>query len=137
MLNMFNVFEGVRVHGIFSDAPSHYSESSKCFFNIAVYGEKRVKLFQLAFSGLDCACPNDVNAGLLLIHSLPKFGHWVMDVCLLKVRANDLAEILHCIPVKTAKVIYHFWLFIAAHRLLVSIFSMLMSDTGNDDGFTG
>ncbi|CAN6470401.1 unnamed protein product [Victoria cruziana] len=88
MLNMFNVFEGVRVHGIFSGAPSHYSESSKCFFNIAVYGEKRVKLFQLAFSGLDCACPNDVNAGLLLIHSLPKFGHWVMDVCLLKVDGN-------------------------------------------------
>ncbi|KAK7337576.1 hypothetical protein VNO77_18158 [Canavalia gladiata] len=66
----FSVFEGVRVHGITSCFPQETV--------IAVFGETRVKLFSFSF--------DDVSESpqLTLIHLLPKFGHWVLDVCFLK-----------------------------------------------------
>ncbi|KAL5561082.1 hypothetical protein UlMin_030829 [Ulmus minor] len=61
MINSFDVFQGIRVHGIsFSNLGSQH---------FAVYGERRVKLFSL------------VDVDLKLLQSLPKFANWVLDVC--------------------------------------------------------
>lgn len=70
IIKSFSVFEGIRVHGITSSS-EHV---------IAVFGEKRVKLFSISFENNDYEMPH-----LMLIHLLPKFGHWVLDVCFLKV----------------------------------------------------
>lgn len=72
-----SVFEGVRVHGITS---SSSQETAASVTVIAVFGETRVKLFSFSFDN-DSGIPQ-----LKLIHLLPKFGHWVLDVCFLKVR---------------------------------------------------
>ncbi|KAL2345522.1 hypothetical protein Fmac_006807 [Flemingia macrophylla] len=66
----FSVFEGVRVHGIASSFPHDTL--------VAVFGETRVKLFSFAFDSVSG------SAELTLVHLLPKFGHWVLDVCFLK-----------------------------------------------------
>ncbi|XP_060963753.1 uncharacterized protein LOC133033153 isoform X2 [Cannabis sativa] len=68
MVNSFDVFHGIRVHGI-SSSNIHSSK-------IAIFCEKRVKLYSLGLAqlGLD----------LTLLQSLPKFGSWVLDVCFLK-----------------------------------------------------
>ncbi|KAK2364819.1 notchless protein [Trifolium repens] len=69
IMRSFSVFDGVRVHGITSSSESV----------IAVFGEKRVKLFSFSFENDDSGRPL-----LTLIHLLPKFGHWVLDVCFIK-----------------------------------------------------
>ncbi|TKY61668.1 WD repeat-containing protein 6 [Spatholobus suberectus] len=69
-IRSFSVFEGVRVHGIASSFPQETL--------IAVFGETRVKLFSFAFDSVSG------SAELTLVHLLPKFGHWVLDVCFLK-----------------------------------------------------
>nr|KYP71742.1 WD repeat-containing protein 6 [Cajanus cajan] len=69
-IRSFSVFEGVRVHGIASSFPQDTV--------VAVFGETRVKLLSFAFDSVSA------SAELTLIHLLPKFGHWVLDVCFLK-----------------------------------------------------
>ncbi|RDX94301.1 WD repeat-containing protein 6, partial [Mucuna pruriens] len=69
-ISSFSVFEGVRVHGI---ASSFAQETV-----IAVFGETRVKLFSFAFDSVSG------SAELTLVHLLPKFAHWVLDVCFLE-----------------------------------------------------
>lgn len=73
-IKSFSVFEGVRVHGIASSFPRGTM--------IAVFGETRVKLFSFEFDGVSG------SAELTLAHLLPKFGHWVLDVCFLEVSEN-------------------------------------------------
>ncbi|XP_014496090.1 uncharacterized protein LOC106757805 isoform X1 [Vigna radiata var. radiata] len=69
-IRSFSVFEGVRVHGIASSFPRGTM--------IAVFGETRVKLFSFEFDAVSG------SAELTLAHLLPKFGHWVLDVCFLE-----------------------------------------------------
>ena len=68
MITSFDVFQGIRVHGI----------TCCCNDQIAVFGERRVKLFSLAMAAADFK--------LTLLQSLPKFGSWVLDVCFFKVK---------------------------------------------------
>ncbi|XP_027351575.1 uncharacterized protein LOC113862665 isoform X2 [Abrus precatorius] len=75
IVKSFSVFEGVRVHGIVSSSPQ---ETNASVTVIAVFGETRVKLFSFAFDRVS------KSPQLTLIHLLPKFGHWVLDVCFLK-----------------------------------------------------
>ncbi|KAK7284533.1 hypothetical protein RJT34_19280 [Clitoria ternatea] len=72
IVRSFPVFEGVRVHGITSQ------ETTASVTVIAVFGETRVKLFCFSFDNVSG------DPKLTLIHLLPKFGHWVLDVCFLK-----------------------------------------------------
>ncbi|PIN24561.1 hypothetical protein CDL12_02708 [Handroanthus impetiginosus] len=69
IIKSFKVFEGIRVHGISLENFHKQLAGSILVFRLAIFGERRVKLF---------------NIELTLIHSLPKFGHWVLDVCFLK-----------------------------------------------------
>ncbi|OVA13542.1 WD40 repeat [Macleaya cordata] len=92
LLNSFHVFEGIRVHGIccssFLDVVTTSgdgSSSTKLAFKIVVFGERKVKLFRLHFEmALECQNQLKVCAELSLIQLLPKFNHWVLDVCFLK-----------------------------------------------------
>ncbi|XP_060961502.1 tRNA (34-2'-O)-methyltransferase regulator trm734 [Cannabis sativa] len=68
MVNSFDVFHGIRVHGI-SSSNIHSSK-------IAIFGEKRVKLYSLGLA--------QIGLDLTLLQSLPKFDSWVLDVCFLK-----------------------------------------------------
>ncbi|KAL3827740.1 hypothetical protein ACJIZ3_016542 [Penstemon smallii] len=76
-IRSFQVFDGIRVHGITLEPFNKQVLGSTLAFRIAVYGERRVKLFTLHVESL-------LNMELTLIHSLPKFGHWVLDICFLK-----------------------------------------------------
>ncbi|XP_058076183.1 uncharacterized protein LOC131224801 isoform X2 [Magnolia sinica] len=87
ILNSFNVFEGVRVHGIscnFLDL-RNCGPSATAAIKIAVFGERRVKLFSLQVE-MTSDYQSSVKAcvSLMLIHIFSKFNHWVMDVCFLK-----------------------------------------------------
>ncbi|XP_062084393.1 uncharacterized protein LOC133790668 isoform X2 [Humulus lupulus] len=76
MVNSFDVFHGIRVHGISScNIHSH---------KIAVFGEKRVRLYSLHLA--------QIGLDLTLLQSLPKFGSWVLDVCFLKGHESSSQE---------------------------------------------
>ncbi|XP_020520511.1 uncharacterized protein LOC18430075 isoform X2 [Amborella trichopoda] len=87
LLNSFFVFDGIRVHGISASLLDldHEKSSSKNPVKIAVYGERKVKVFSLCISG-KFHPESDTKAciDLILVHSLPRFNHWVMDICFLK-----------------------------------------------------
>ena len=88
MLRSFHVFDGIRVHGItclFIDC-TEGTVSSKLGFQLAVFGERRVKLFGLVIElFLGTQNQSGVSVNLNLLHLLPKFGNWVLDVCFMKV----------------------------------------------------
>ncbi|XP_024018186.1 uncharacterized protein LOC21397028 [Morus notabilis] len=73
MISSFYVFHGIRVHGI--------TCSSFDSNEIAVFGERRVKIFSLRV---------DDDVKLTLLQSLPKFGSWVLDVCFFKGNESSL-----------------------------------------------
>nr|CAD1829706.1 unnamed protein product [Ananas comosus var. bracteatus] len=75
LLNSFQVFEGVRVHGI---APRFLRSTELLPFSVAVFGERRVKLFALRVGAGDGGAVASV--GLELLGRLPGFDHWVLDV---------------------------------------------------------
>ncbi|KAI3981305.1 hypothetical protein MKX01_004569, partial [Papaver californicum] len=94
LLGSFHVFQGIRVHGIgcssditTSDDVVNEGSSSSLILKIVVFGERKVKLFRLHLdvnSGCDENQLKVYRVELELIHLLPKFGHWVLDVCFLK-----------------------------------------------------
>lgn len=84
IMKSFQVFEGIRVHGISLDKFHKQLAGSDPSFRIAIYGERRVKLLSFRIE-LDTLKRSFKEFELTLIHSLPKFGHWVLDVCFLKV----------------------------------------------------
>ena len=75
ILRSFSVFQGIRVHGI----------TTSTFPLIAVFGETRLKLFSFSFDTVS------ESPQLTLIQLLPKFAHWVLDVCFLRVFTAFLA----------------------------------------------
>ncbi|KAL1553047.1 hypothetical protein AAHA92_13772 [Salvia divinorum] len=82
-LKSFEVFEGIRVHGISLENCHKQLAGSAVSFRVCVYGERRVKLFTLRVEWGGKHGPF-LHLELTLVHSLPKFRHWVMDVCYLK-----------------------------------------------------
>lgn len=88
MIGSFTVFDGIRVHGITSSFVCSSQESSATEFasEIAIFGERRVKVFSFSFDTVS-GYPNESGSRpqMTLLHLLPKFGHWVLDVCFLKV----------------------------------------------------
>ncbi|KAK2649780.1 hypothetical protein Ddye_017269 [Dipteronia dyeriana] len=83
----FQVFEGIRLHGITCNepGPGSGSVSTTAAFKVALYGEKKVKLFDLTFD-LSRKSQNqpEVYVNLSFVQSLPRFSHWVFDVSFLK-----------------------------------------------------
>ncbi|XP_042410998.1 WD repeat-containing protein 6-like isoform X1 [Zingiber officinale] len=87
LVETFQVFEGVRVHGISLQSPDNNDDPfcSAAFFIIAIYGERRVKLFRLCVRlGLNDGAGSNLGVRLELIQRLPGFDHWVLDACFLK-----------------------------------------------------
>ncbi|KAK3194383.1 hypothetical protein Dsin_025693 [Dipteronia sinensis] len=83
----FQVFEGIRLHGITcnEEGPGSGSVSTTAAFKVALYGEKKVKLFDLIFD-LSRKFQNqpEVHVNWSFVQSLPRFSHWVLDVSFLK-----------------------------------------------------
>ncbi|PRQ45090.1 putative transcription factor WD40-like family [Rosa chinensis] len=80
MMSSFDVFQGIRVHGICCGAThTDGPESQGVDFEIAVFGERRVKVFRLEIN-----LGQQVSVGLRLLHLLPNFGNWVLDVSFIK-----------------------------------------------------
>lgn len=84
IIRSVQVFEGIRVHGISLENSHKQLACSALDFQVSIYGERRVKLFSLRIVP-DTEQKPFLDVEMTLIHSLPKFGHWVMDVCFLKV----------------------------------------------------
>lgn len=100
LVETFQVFEGVRVHGISLQSPDNNDDPfcSAADFIIAIYGERRVKLFLLCIRlGLNDGAGSNLGVRLELIQRLPGFDHWVLDVCFLKVLSqSELFGALFC-----------------------------------------
>jgi hypothetical protein len=76
----FQVFDGVRVHGI-----EPWGGGVACSnYSLAVFGERRVKLFSLVV-GVDADDGRVGGARLELDQRLPGFDHWVLDARFLEV----------------------------------------------------
>ncbi|KAL8253963.1 hypothetical protein R6Q59_032184 [Mikania micrantha] len=88
MIASFQVFDGVRVHGICC-LPSLDSSSS---FKVAVFGERRLKLF--VFNIQLPHHDNQTTVHLLSFQSLPNFGHWILDVCFVQDCVNEGSQFL-------------------------------------------
>ncbi|KAM2685571.1 hypothetical protein FF1_047268 [Malus domestica] len=85
MVRSFDVFQGIRVHGIICYSSGSSTEraegtlASSIAFKISVFGERRVKMFSLQIETVQ-----QVNVSLTLLQSLPKFSNWVLDVSFFK-----------------------------------------------------
>ncbi|XP_020590632.1 uncharacterized protein LOC110031650 isoform X2 [Phalaenopsis equestris] len=66
LLRSFHVFDGVRVHGV---SVRSYPDPL-----IAVFGEKKAKLFALLVDA------NPLEVRIELLSQLPRFEHWILDV---------------------------------------------------------
>lgn len=67
------------MHGISLGSFSDHPSDSTTAFKIAVFGERRVKLFSLLVNSL--AQPREsLHLSLTLMQSLPRLSHWVLDV---------------------------------------------------------
>lgn len=75
----FRVFDGVRVHGIEPRSGGPGCPS----YTLALFGERRVKLFSLGF-GVE-ADGGEARLELELEQRLPGFDHWVLDTRFLEV----------------------------------------------------
>jgi hypothetical protein len=88
-IRSFHVFQGIRVHGIACSEFVRCTEgnvSSKLAFLLAVFGERRVKVFSLVIEfALGPKNGSVVCVDLDLLHFLPNCSNWVLDVCFLKV----------------------------------------------------
>ncbi|CAN4112818.1 unnamed protein product [Withania somnifera] len=87
LVRSFDVFDGIRVHGVSLQAFNEHLSDSHIAFTIAVYGERRVKLFSLKIQRVSNSQTEhqacfDLTLSLVLL--LPKFTHWVLDVSFLK-----------------------------------------------------
>ncbi|XP_039161352.1 WD repeat-containing protein 6 isoform X2 [Eucalyptus grandis] len=105
MVRTFYVFRGIRVHGIVlggADFPGGSSSSSSTLdYVIAVYGERRVKLFRLSVRlgrGAGEGSGTVLSADLELVSAAPRLSHWVMDVRFLKNGTSE-DELQRCLTV--------------------------------------
>ncbi|CAL9009232.1 unnamed protein product [Prunus brigantina] len=97
MVRSFDVFQGIRVHGIVCCSSTDCAEGtlpSVVAFNIVVFGERRVKMFSL-----QVAMGQLVSVSLTLLQSLPKFANWVLDVSFLKGSVSGSNEEGDCLAI--------------------------------------
>ncbi|CAI9300357.1 unnamed protein product [Lactuca saligna] len=82
MIASFQVFKGVRVHGISCLPLTDTVTDTSLTFRVAVFGERRLKLFLFKIQ-----LPHhnkQTLVHLLSFQSLPNLGHWVLDVCFIQ-----------------------------------------------------
>lgn len=86
LIRSFQVFDGIRVHGISCEYVNSEegSSSTTVTYRVVLYGEKKVKLFKFELS-LDSEYGTASYVDLNLVQSLPRLSHWVLDVTFLKV----------------------------------------------------
>ncbi|KAL0284448.1 UNVERIFIED_CONTAM: hypothetical protein Sangu_2823800 [Sesamum angustifolium] len=108
IIRSFPVFEGIRVHGISVEHFHKPLPGSALAFRIAVFGERRVKLFSLQIESDSLQKPF-LDVRLTLIHSLPKFGHWVLDVCFLKLNGASSSEDVCHLAIGCSDNSIYFW----------------------------
>lgn len=112
MIKSFQVFEGIRVHGI-SCTIMNCTEgtcSSKLDFKIAVFGERRVKLFSLSIDiATNMQNQAHVSVDLMLHQSLPKFNHWVLDVCFVEDALSSSSKSKQCLAIGCSDNTVCFW----------------------------
>ncbi|MBA0656195.1 hypothetical protein Goklo_008575 [Gossypium klotzschianum] len=97
MIKSFQVFEGIRVHGLICSLLDNTTLGCK----VVVCGEKRVKLFNLTFELVSKSnTQSEFCVDLCLLHSLPRFTHWVLDALFLK----D-----HCLAIGCSDNSVHVW----------------------------
>ncbi|XP_052481581.1 uncharacterized protein LOC105764022 isoform X2 [Gossypium raimondii] len=97
MIKSFQVFEGIRVHGLICSLLDNATLGCK----VVVCGEKRVKLFNLTFELVSKSnTQSEFCVDLCLLHSLPRFTHWVLDALFLK----D-----HCLAIGCSDNSVHVW----------------------------
>ncbi|KAB2052554.1 hypothetical protein ES319_A12G129200v1 [Gossypium barbadense] len=97
MIKSFQIFEGIRVHGLICSLLDNTTLACK----VVVCGEKRVKSFNLTFELVSKSnTQSEFCVDLCLIHSLPRFTHWVLDVLFLK----D-----HCLAIGCSDNSVHVW----------------------------
>ncbi|KAJ6806159.1 uncharacterized protein M6B38_176215 [Iris pallida] len=85
LLVSLRAFDGIRVHGISLRSPPN-PNSSSAEFSIAVFAERRVKLFLLRVIGAESGDLDGDGAAISweLVNQLPRFDHWVLDALFLK-----------------------------------------------------
>ncbi|KAI8522511.1 hypothetical protein RHMOL_Rhmol13G0002700 [Rhododendron molle] len=106
LLKSFHVFQGIRVHGITCTSIT----AKDIEFNIAVFGERRVKLFKLCINvEVRFQDHPQESIPLILLHSLPKFSHWVLDVCFLKDFSSSTCDGSHCLAIGCSDNSVAFW----------------------------
>lgn len=92
------MLEGIRVHGI-ACGPVDCKEGSVVSVKIVVFGERRVKLFNLRIEMLpESQSEPQLSLEMTLLHSLPKFRHWVLDVCFFKVKNGTYLSLILFFP---------------------------------------
>ncbi|XP_078169265.1 transducin family protein / WD-40 repeat family protein [Carex rostrata] len=73
LCSTFQVFNGIRVHGITQ------LKEVRSSFSISIFGERTLKLFLLASSTPNSNTNTEQGYHLDLVHALPPFDHWVLD----------------------------------------------------------
>jgi hypothetical protein len=100
-----NIFEGVRVHGIYcgpafgKEKDTSTSESAFRIGSVVIHGERKVKLFKMIWHF------EEETPELHSLCSLPRFSYWVMDVRIIQV-ALGVLKYLRCVAASLHRVIY-------------------------------
>lgn len=117
LIKTFHVFGGIRVHGITCSSTTtsnnyinnkSISSSRPIEFVVAVFGERRVKLFKLSLQ----VAPNEPGGefvDLNLLNICPKFTHWVLDVSFLKDSATAVGGDIQYLAIGCSDNSVHFW----------------------------
>ncbi|KAL8147905.1 hypothetical protein AgCh_005287 [Apium graveolens] len=112
MIKSFQVFEGIRVHGLSCTIMNCTQGTcfSKLHFKIAVFGERRVKLFILSIDiETDMQNQAHVSVDLILHQTLPKFNQWVLDVCFLEDAISSSSKWKQCLAIGCSDNTVCFW----------------------------
>nr|XP_011467078.1 PREDICTED: uncharacterized protein LOC101298466 [Fragaria vesca subsp. vesca] len=101
MLRSLDVFQGIRVQGICCGSGAVIGDDGSIGFDMAVFGERRVKMFRLE---IDLGQQQQVlDVCLRLLQLLPSFGNWVLDVSFIKHGGGE------CVAVGCSDNSVHVW----------------------------
>lgn len=117
LLKSFDVFEGIRVHGILCGAVESVEDQpcASATAKIVVYGERRVKLFALRFVLVSKSEDRFyVLIDMALLQLLPRFRHWVLDVSFLKAKNVSSENGCQCLAVGCSDNSVHIWNILAS-----------------------
>nr|XP_016506247.1 PREDICTED: WD repeat-containing protein 6-like [Nicotiana tabacum] len=112
MIKSFDVFDGIRVHGVSLQTFNEHLSGSHVTLNIAVYGERRVKVFSLQIQRVSNSQTEQqacFHLTLSLLLLLPKFSHWVLDVSFLKWDGATSSNNGDCLAIGCSDNSVHIW----------------------------